>query len=204
MKALPPTTNIGLVVLLEFVDQRDEVAVAAHDAEGVDVVVSEGEFERIEREVDVGAILVAARGGIALHHLHRVFGELARRVLELAPVRVGDLGDDLAALLERFQHHRDVEFPLQRRFDADLNVVEVDENRYLEVLFHVYLLTAHAACFVRARRACSSNFLVRFYQVTPEGPRPRGRMGRSIPAKRRAEKLSPRPAVPVLARLHPE
>ena len=51
----------ALVVLLQFVDQRDEIAVAADDRVSVDVIVSEGHLECIECQVDVGAILVAAR-----------------------------------------------------------------------------------------------------------------------------------------------
>ena len=50
-----------LVVLLQFVDQRNEVTVAADDGEGVDVVMGKGHLECIEGQVDVGAILVAAR-----------------------------------------------------------------------------------------------------------------------------------------------
>ena len=53
-----------LVVLLEFVDQRDEIAVAADDGESVDVVVREGHLQRIERQVDIGAVLIAARRGM--------------------------------------------------------------------------------------------------------------------------------------------
>ena len=137
VKALPPTTKISLVVLLQLVDQRHEIAVAADDGEGVDVVVRKRQFQRVERQVDVAAVLIAARRRIALHHLHGVFGELARRVLHASPVGVGDLGDDLAPLFQRFEHHRNVELALQRRFDADLDIVEVDEDRDLEVLFHV-------------------------------------------------------------------
>jgi hypothetical protein len=51
----------ALVVLLELVDERDEIAVATDDGVGVDVVVSEGHLESIEGQVDVGAVLVAAR-----------------------------------------------------------------------------------------------------------------------------------------------
>ena len=74
-----------LVVLLQLVDQRDEIAVAADDAKGIDVVVSEGEFQRIQRQIDIRAILVAAGRRVALHHLHRVFGELAGGILQLCP-----------------------------------------------------------------------------------------------------------------------
>ena len=61
-----------LVVLLELLHERDEVAVAADDDEGVDVVVREGHFERVERQVDVGAVLVAAGRHHALHEPHGV------------------------------------------------------------------------------------------------------------------------------------
>ena len=76
-KSLAADDENRLIVLLQFVDQRDKVAVTAHDAEGVDVVVSEGKFERIERQVDIRAVLVAAGRRIALHHLHCVVRELA-------------------------------------------------------------------------------------------------------------------------------
>ena len=129
----------GLVVLLQFVDQRDEVAVAADDGERVDVIVREGQFQGIERQVDVRAVLVAPRRRIALHHLHRVFGKLARRIFQLSPVCVSDFGDNLAAFLQGFQHDGNVEFALKRRFHADFDVVEVDKDRDLQVLVHVHL-----------------------------------------------------------------
>src|SRR5579871_2051071 len=68
----------AFVVLLEFVDERNEIAVAADDREGVDVVVRERHLERIEGEVDIRAVLVAARGRVALYHLHRVLRQSAR------------------------------------------------------------------------------------------------------------------------------
>ena len=48
------------------------------------------------------------------------------------PVGVGDLGDDLAALLERLENDADVEMLAERALDADLDVIEVDENGYVE------------------------------------------------------------------------
>ncbi len=131
----------ALVVLLQLVDQRDEIAVAADDGEGVDVVVRERHFQRVERQIDVGAVLVAARRGVALHHLHRVLGELAREGVLPAPVGVSDLGDNFPALLQRVEHRGNIELPLQRRFDADLDIVEVDEYGDLELFFH--FLSSH-------------------------------------------------------------
>src|SRR5262249_41272303 len=44
------------------------------------------------------------------------------------PVRVGDLADHLAALLDGVEDGADVEVLAKRALDADLDVVEVDEN----------------------------------------------------------------------------
>ena len=89
-----------LVVLLQFLDQRQEIAVAADDDVGIDVRVRERHLERVEREVDVGAVLVAARREVALHEADGVLGERAAVLAGARPVGVGDLGDDLAALLD--------------------------------------------------------------------------------------------------------
>ena len=130
----------ALVVLLQFVDQRDEVAIAADDGVGVDVVVSEGHLERVEGQVDVGAILVAARRGVALNHLHRVLGKSARGGFLPAPVRVSELGDDFAAFLQRVQHGSHVKLAVQCALDADFDVVEIDEDGDLQFLFHFWFL----------------------------------------------------------------
>ena len=120
-----------LVVLLELLHQGDEVAVAADDDEGVDVVVGEGHLQRVERQVDVGAVLVAAGGH---HPLHQPYGVVGHRpaVVAALPVAVGDLGDDLAAFLDGFEHRADVEAEAEGVLDPDLDVVEVDEYGNLE------------------------------------------------------------------------
>ena len=118
-----------LVVLLQLLDERQEVAVAADDDVGVDVRVGERHLERVEREVDVGAVLVAARGQVALDEADGVLGERAAVFAGAGPVGVGDLGDDLAALLERFEDDADVEMFAEGGLDADLDVVEIDEDR---------------------------------------------------------------------------
>src|SRR6185369_13018311 len=46
-----------LVVLFELVDQGDEVAVATDNGESVDMVVRERHLQRVQREVDIGAVL---------------------------------------------------------------------------------------------------------------------------------------------------
>ena len=63
------------------------------------MVVSEGHLEGIESQVDVGAILIAARRGVALHHLHGVLGKSASGGFLPAPIRVSELSDDFSAFL---------------------------------------------------------------------------------------------------------
>ena len=126
----------ALVVLLEFVDQRDEIAVAADDGVSVDVIVSEGHLECIECQVDVGAVLVAARRGVTLNHLHGVLAERACGGFLPAPVRVSKLSDNFAAFLERIEHGRDVELAVQGALHADFDIVEIDEDGDLQFLFH--------------------------------------------------------------------
>jgi len=47
----------ALVVLLQLVYQRDEIAIAADDGEGIDVVVCEGHLERVEGQVESAPFL---------------------------------------------------------------------------------------------------------------------------------------------------
>jgi hypothetical protein len=117
-----------LVVLLQFLDERQEVAVAADDHVGVDVRVGERHLERVERHVDVGAVLVAARRQIALDEANRVLRERAAVLAGACPVGIRDLADHLAALFDRFEDGADVEVLAERALDANLDVVEVDEN----------------------------------------------------------------------------
>ena len=138
MNERPPTTSTFLSVLLQLLDERDEVAVAADDHVGVDVRVRERHLERVEREVDVGAVLVAPRRQVALDHLDRVLRQHPRVVAGAFPVRVGGLRDDLAALLERLEDGTDVELPAEGVLDADFDVVEVDENCDFEPGFYIH------------------------------------------------------------------
>ena len=117
----------ALVVLLELFDQRDEVAVSADDREGRNVMPREGHLQRVERQVDVGAVLVAARRDVPLHHLHGVLRHLTALVAGAVPVAVSDFGHHLAALLERLKHYGDVKLLPQRFFDTNLDVVKINE-----------------------------------------------------------------------------
>ncbi len=120
-----------LVILLELIDQRDEIAIAADDGEGVDVIVRERHLQRIERQIDVGAILIAPRRRVALHHLDSVLGQLPGGTLLPSPVGVGDLGDDLSALFQSVQNGGHVKFSLQCGLHANFDVIEIDKHRDL-------------------------------------------------------------------------
>ena len=115
-------------VLLQLLDQRDEVAVTADDDEDIDVVVGEAHLQGVERHGDVGAVLVAAGGEVALHHADRVLGEQTTVVASSLPIAVGDLGDDFAPFLDGLEDEADIEIATDGGLDADLDVVEVDED----------------------------------------------------------------------------
>src|SRR5262249_52501783 len=121
-----------LVVLFELLDERDEIAVAADDDVRIDVRVRERHLERVEREIDVGSVLVAAWRQVALHELRCVLRQRPAVVAGAGPIAVSSLRDDVAALLERVEHDADVELCVECVFDADLDVVEIDEYRNLE------------------------------------------------------------------------
>ena len=123
-----------LVVLLQLFDEREKIAVAADDDVGVDVRVRECHLERVESEVDVGAVLVAAGRQIALHQPDGVLCQRAAVLAGSRPIGVGDLGDHLAALFDRVENGADVEVLVQRALDADFDVVEVDEDGNVETL----------------------------------------------------------------------
>ena len=95
-KIAPADDEDFFVVLFQFLDKRDEIAVTANNHKSIDVIPGKRHLERIERQIDIGAVLIAARRRVALHHLDGVFGELPRRTFLASPVGVGDFCDDLA------------------------------------------------------------------------------------------------------------
>ena len=124
-----------LVVLLQFLDERDEVTVATDDDKSVDVVVGERHLERVKGEVDIGTILVATGGQVPLHHANRVLREDPAVVTGALPVAIGDLRQDLATFLDRLENGCNVELLIQGSLYTDLDVVEVDEDRDLQACF---------------------------------------------------------------------
>ena len=123
-----------LVVLLQLLDQRDEIAVAADDDECVDVIVRKRHFERIERQVDVGAVLVASGREVPLHHADGVLRHQPAVIAGPLPVAIRDLGDDFTTLFNPVQNRRDVELRMQRGLHPDFDVVEIDEDRNFQSL----------------------------------------------------------------------
>ena len=129
-----------LVVLLQLLDEGDEIAVAADDDVGIDVGMGERHLERVEGEVDIGAVLVAAGREVPLEQLRGVLSQRTAVVTGARPVAVGDLGHDVPALPQRFENDADVELSIECAFDADLDVVEIDEDCDLETCVRQNLL----------------------------------------------------------------
>ena len=96
--------------------------------------MGERHFEGVEREVDVGAVLVAAGRHHALHQANGVLRHGAAVIAGALPVAVGDLGDHFTAFLDGLEHGADIELQAERGLHPDLDVIEIDENRDLESL----------------------------------------------------------------------
>src|SRR5439155_10462905 len=156
-----------LVVLLELLDEREEVAVTADDHVRVDVRVSKRHLERVEREIDVRAILVASRREVALHEADRVLGQGAAVLAGARPVRIRDLGDDLAALFDGVEDGADVELLIEGGSDPDLDVVEVDEDGDVETVLMRQTESLLADAARASLRRCS------FYCRTARHERPK-------------------------------
>ena len=71
---------------------------------------------------------------VALDEADGVLRQRAAVLAGAGPVGVGDLGDDLAALLDRVEDDADVELLAEGGLDADFDVVEVDENGDVETI----------------------------------------------------------------------
>ena len=147
-RELPPADDEHfLVVLLQLLDERDEIAVAADDDERVDVVVRKRHLERVEREIDVGAVLVPARREVPLHHADGVLRHHPAVIAGPLPVAVGDLGHDFAPFLDAVQNRRDVELRMQRGLHTDFDVVEIDEDRNLQSLIDQIVFSLRTLTF---------------------------------------------------------
>jgi hypothetical protein len=122
------------VVLFEFFYKGHEVAVAAHNNEGIDVIPRERHFQSIQSEVDVGSIFVAAWREVALDHLDGMLRHAAAVIAGALPVPISDLGDDFAAFLDCLQDRSDIEMAIQSTFDTDFDVVEINKNSDFEAI----------------------------------------------------------------------
>ena len=91
------------------------------------MVACKGHLQRVQRQIDVGAILVTAWRQVPLHHLNGVLGHAPAVFARSFPIPIRDFRDDFAALLDRLQHRTNIKMPIQRAFDSDFNVVEVDK-----------------------------------------------------------------------------
>src|SRR5262249_37715269 len=141
------------------------VAIAADDNERIDVISRERHFQGVQRQVDVCAVLVAARSQIALDHLDSMLRHAAAVVSSAFPVAVCDFCNDFGALLDRFKNRSDIKVPVQRALDADFDVVEVDEYRdfqtisvqkdwspYLDLTVQLSRFSSNGSVLLRLRR----------------------------------------------------
>ncbi len=131
-----PNDEDLLVILIEFFDQRDEVAVPTHNDKGIDMVSRERHFERVECEVDVRAILIATRRQVPLNHLDGVLGHTSAVLARALPIAVGDFCDDFAPLLDSLENSTDIEVPVQCAFDPNFDVVKVHKYRNFKTIFY--------------------------------------------------------------------
>ena len=82
---------------------------------------------------------------VALHEPDGVLRERAAVLAGARPVGVGDLRDDLAALLDGVEDGADVELLAERGLDADFDVVEVDEDGDVETFLWANAFLAETA-----------------------------------------------------------
>ena len=71
-----------------------------------------------------------------MHHLHRVFGHLARRAFLASPIRISEFCDDIPTLFQRAESEKYVEFTPQRRLHANFDIVVVDEDGDVQSVLH--------------------------------------------------------------------
>jgi hypothetical protein len=117
----------ALVQLAQLADQGREVAVPRDDHEVVDVLAAVGQLHRVDRHLDVGAVLGAlARRGHLDQPQPRVL-QLVAGVAVAAPVRVGPLHDDPALLREAVEDQVDVEV-VSSLGPGSGHVLEVDQH----------------------------------------------------------------------------
>src|SRR5262249_13193801 len=126
-KIAPANYQDFLVVLLEFFNERDEIAIPSDDHESIDVIPRKCHLERVQSEIDVGAVLIASRRQIALYHLNRVLSHASAVFAGAFPIPIRDFCNDLAAFLDGFKDGPDIKMAIQGAFDPDLDVVKVDK-----------------------------------------------------------------------------
>ena len=99
------------------------------------MVARKSHLQGVEREIDVGTVLVAARRHVALYHLDRMLSHLAAVLARPRPVSICHLGHHFTAFLQRLEHHGDVKLLPQSVLNPDLDIVEVDEHCQFQSFF---------------------------------------------------------------------
>ena len=116
-----------LAVLLELDDEAREVGVAREQNERADLGAREHELERVDREADVGRVLLRRPVGRREDQVDRRFGERHDVLRIAAPIGVGALDRDLA--LDDLRREEAAQLLSEVGADPHRDVVEVDEER---------------------------------------------------------------------------
>ncbi len=153
VKARPPTTKTFLSYCFSFSTSERKSLSPPTITYALMWRVRERHFEGVEGEVDVRPVLVAAGRQIALHQPDGVLREMAAVLARARPVGIGDFGDHLTALLQGVEDSADVEILSERRFDADFDVVEVDEDGDVETVLMGQLKSFQLSIFYVPRGA---------------------------------------------------
>ncbi len=127
-----------LAVIAQLVDQFGEVAVAGDDRIDVDGRPGEDGFHRVDRQPDIGAILLLHPDGVELKQIDAVLQHRPAIAVKAAPVAIGSLDEQAAPRAQQIHHRRNVEIP-EIRFCRCGNVFEIHKDRNLravETSFH--------------------------------------------------------------------
>src|SRR5262245_62468273 len=95
------------------------------------LIVCDLQLQRVECEIDVGAVFVTAGRQVALNHLDRVLGHTSAVFAGAFPVAIGDFGDNLTLFFNGLENSSDIEMPVKCALDTDFDIVEVDKYRDL-------------------------------------------------------------------------
>ena len=102
---------------------------------GIDVDVRPGEdgLHRVDRQADIGAVLLLHADGVELEQVDAVLQHRPAIAVKASPVAVGPLDQQASARAQQIHHRRDVEIA-EIRFCRCGHVFEIHEDRNLRAV----------------------------------------------------------------------